>query len=208
MQERPRPPKSEKTMPVPQIGPKQVVYEDRYRQIYQVEADFDSFSKEYFVVDSGQRVGLVLTQNGSVLLVRQYRLLLDGLSWEIPGGKVDEGETPEAAAIREALEETGILCQNLRPLFSFQPGLDSLHNPTHIFHADEFTLVEQVEANPREVWEHHWVPVQKALEMVYGGQIVDALSVVALLTYRSLGVTEVQGGSGGGLKWKPTRENT
>ena len=38
------------------------------------------------------------------MLVRQYRYLVNQLAWELPGGKVDEGETPEQAAVREAIE--------------------------------------------------------------------------------------------------------
>ena len=105
-------------MHAPQIGQRQVLYQDRYQQIYKVTADFGSFTKEYFVRDSGKRVGLVVVQGDSVLLVEQYRLLINGLSWEIPGGRVDDGEAPEAAAVRECLEETGVRCFNPRPLIS------------------------------------------------------------------------------------------
>ncbi len=194
MQEHPAPPQNQETFPLPQISPKQLVYEDRNRQIFRVTADFGSFSKEYFVADSGQRVGLVLERGGSVLLVRQYRLVIDGLSWEIPGGKVDDGETPESAAIRECIEETGIRCINLRPLLSYQAGLDALHNPTHIFYTNEFEAGEVVEPDPREVWEQHWIPLTQAIQMVFSGQIVDALSVVALLTYDSFGRREIPDG--------------
>src|SRR5712692_2294872 len=98
----------------PRIGPRELLYEDKYQQIYRVIADFGPFTKEYFVRDTGERAGVVVLSDDSVLLVRQYRLLLDDLSWEIPGGKVDDGETPKEAAIRECLEETGVLCHNVK----------------------------------------------------------------------------------------------
>lgn len=100
----------------PRIAYREVVYEDRFQKIYGVTADFGGFTKEYFVRDSGQRAGVVVVREKSVLLVRQYRLLIGRLSWEIPGGKVDEGQTPEAAAVRECLEETGVRCGNFKPL--------------------------------------------------------------------------------------------
>ena len=171
----------------PQIGRRQVVYENEYQQIYRVVADFGHFKKEYFVTDYGERAGLVVVKGEVVLLVRQYRLLIDRLSWEIPGGKVDDGETPEEAAVRECLEEAGVRCYNLKPLLCFHPGLDATHNPTFLFYTDEF--VETTGNTPydvHEVVEHIWVPLERCIEMVFAQQIVDSLSIVALLAYQNL----------------------
>lgn len=170
----------------PQLGAKQVIYKDRYQQIYKITADFGSFTKEYFVRDSGKRAGLVVAQGGSVLLVRQYRLLIDGLSWEIPGGKVDDGETPEVAAVRECLEEAGVRCQNLKPLLSYHPGLDIVHNPTYVFYTEDFVETAREHLNVSEVIQHLWIPLGHCIEMVFAQQIVDGLSIVALLAYQKL----------------------
>ena len=45
----------------------------------------------------------------SVLLVRQYRHAAGGYLWELPAGSVDDGEAPEAAALRECQEELGLV---------------------------------------------------------------------------------------------------
>ena len=170
----------------PRLGPQEIVYQDRYQQIYRVIADFGDFTKEYFVRDSGQRAGVVVVRGEAVLLVRQYRLLIDDLSWEIPGGKVDDGETPEVAAVRECLEETGVLCRNLKPLLRFHPGLDSLHNPTHLLSTDEFVEHNGAAINPQETVEHGWVPLIRCTDMIFAHQIVDSFSIVALLAYQTL----------------------
>ena len=93
----------------PNISARQVVYQDRYQEIYKVTADFGEFQKEYFVREAGHKAGMVAVKDDAILLVKQYRFLINGLSWEIPGGRVDDGETPEEAAIRECFEESGIL---------------------------------------------------------------------------------------------------
>ena len=173
----------------PQIGRQQVVYENQYQQVYRVTADFGTFTKEYFVTDTGKRAGLVVVWGDSVLLVRQYRLLIDGLSWEIPGGRVDDGEPPEAAAVRECLEETGIRCHDLKPLITFHQGLDTIHNPTYLFHTDDFveTVQDRNARHAQEVQEHVWVPLERCIHMVSTRQIVDSFSIIALLSYLTLG---------------------
>ena len=173
-------------MQLPQIGPRQVVYQDRYQQIYRVTADFGSFKKEYFVRDSGQRAGVVVVQAESVLLVRQYRLLINDLSWEIPGGRVEDGEAPEAAAIRECLEETGMLCRNLKPLLSFHLGLDIFHNPSYLFYTGDYVEQTKTSFNAQDVVQQVWVPLGDCIDMIPERQIVDSFPIVALLSYHTL----------------------
>jgi len=168
-------------------GPQQVIYEDRYQKLYRVTAEVGGSTKEYVVRDSGHRAGLVVVQQGAILLVRQYRLLIDSLSWEIPGGGVQGDESPEEAAARECTEETGIVCRNLKPLLSYHAGLDTLCNPTHLFYAEDFVASQGKHSDPHEVVQHEWVPLESCVEMIFEGAIADSFSIVALLSYKTLG---------------------
>lgn len=172
---------------LPNIGEKCLVYENRYQQIYSVTADFGNFSKEYFVSDTGQRAGMVAIHNGNVLMVRQYRLLINSLSLEIPGGKVDPGETPEAAAVRECFEETGIRCSDAKHLIFYHPGLDTRHNPTYLFYSHNTSQIsEEHEVHPGEITSFEWVDFNSCLDMISNGQIVDSFTIIGLLSYQSL----------------------
>ena len=52
------------------------------------------------------RAGIVLIQDGNVALIERHRA---GLNYFVfPGGGVDDGESPEQAAVREAMEELGV----------------------------------------------------------------------------------------------------
>jgi 8-oxo-dGTP pyrophosphatase MutT (NUDIX family) len=63
---------------------------------------------DFYLIDSPDWVNVIpLTTDGKVILVKQYRFGTKEFSLEIPGGMIDEGDTPARAASRELLEETG-----------------------------------------------------------------------------------------------------
>lgn len=169
----------------PEIRPREVVYRNQYQHIYRVTAEFDGFTKTFFVNDYGRRVGVVIARGDEVLLVRQYRFLVNEVAWEIPGGKVDPDETPEQAALREGLEETCLRCRNLQPLLYFHPGLDTFDNPTFMFLAEEFEETSPANLHAQEVSERVWVPLEQCVKMIFARQIVDSLTIAALLAYHT-----------------------
>jgi len=154
-----------------------VVYQDQYKKIERIEALFDSFSKEYFVSDSGKKAAVLVIRNDEVLLTRQYRLLLNGLSYEIPGGKVNEYEDAKDAAVRECLEETEVRCSNLKPLICFNPDLDCSKNYTQVF------FTKETEEITKDAAQRAWIPYNECIEMIFAEKISDSLSVIAILAY-------------------------
>jgi ADP-ribose pyrophosphatase len=154
----------------------EVVYEDRNQSIQRVTASFDGFNKEYFVADHGERVALIALRDGCVLLTRQYRLIIDDISFEVPGGGLGTEESPEVGAARECREETGVVCTNLRPLLCFHPGMDICRNYTRVFWTDECSDTDEIPDNRKR-----WVPLAGALEMVESRNIVDGLSIAGIL---------------------------
>jgi len=172
----------------PRLGPQELVYENDYQRIYRVVADFGSFSKEYYVNDFGARAGLVVVRNDQVLLVRQYRLLINGISLEIPGGKVDDGEEPETAAIRECYEETGVMCERVTPLIHYHLGMDVTRNPTYVYYCNFVSSTAAITHGHvnKETLGHVWVQVEKCIDRICQGKILDSLTIVALLSYLAL----------------------
>jgi 8-oxo-dGTP pyrophosphatase MutT (NUDIX family) len=164
--------------------PKRLEYRNPYMQISHTKADFGSFTKEYFVIELGPRAGVVAVRDDRVLLTRQYRYLIDTMSWEIPGGKIDSGESPADAAIRECLEETGVRCFNLKLLVVYYPGLDNFNNRTTLFYSEGIDETAQFVPDETEVTEIAWMPLGKCLDMVFKGEILDALTVSGLLAYQ------------------------
>jgi 8-oxo-dGTP pyrophosphatase MutT (NUDIX family) len=113
--------------------------------------------------------------------------MVDSVSWEVPGGAVDQGETLEQAVVRECLEETGVRCFNPQPLLFYHVGLDTFYNPTYLFYTKEIApKLGPQSINSREVSGCEWVPLGQCIEMVFRQQIVDSFSIVALLSYQNL----------------------
>ena len=156
-----------------------IVYEDDYKKIEKITAEFDGFSKVYFVSDFGEKAAVLVFRDNCVLLTRQYRLLINKLSYEVPGGKVDNSEDPEDTAIRECFEETGVRCSNLKPLIAYDPDLEFTRNHTHVFYTHH-TENSQTQLSGK----HKWLPFNDCLNMIEQGIITDSLSIITLLAYK------------------------
>jgi len=103
------------------ITNREIVYRSPFMEIYHQHANFGSFAKDYFVVNFRRRSGVVMLNEGKVLLVRQYRFLVNEQSWELPGGTITDSEDLEQGLARECVEETGIRPRGLRHLIDYYP---------------------------------------------------------------------------------------
>ncbi len=168
------------------IGKKTVTYKTPFMHVYHCRANFGAATKDYYVIKFRPRVGVVVVQDESVLLVSQYRYLLDANSWELPGGSIEHDESPEKGLVRECIEETGVHPLNLSLLITYYPGLDNVDNCTRVYHTSEFEVQTQFVVNPLEVNALAWIPIDKALVMVRQGEILDAMTISGLLAYDSM----------------------
>ena len=157
---------------------KETVYKNKWSSITRTLVKRKGLEKEIFTTNFGRRSALILFCENKVLLTKQYRLLIDDFSWEIPGGKADDSETFEEAAIRECLEETSYNCKSLSLLISFEPGLETLHNPTQIFLSKDFEKSKEDMNN--ETVESKWFEVDQIKELYGQGFFLDSLTIIGL----------------------------
>ena len=116
----------------------------------------------------------------TVLLIRQYRYAAGGYLLEIPAGRLDVGETPEACARRELLEETGCSAGTIAPLTTVYTTPGFCDERIHLFMASELRQGE-VQREADEFMETVTMPLSEALARIEKGDIVDAKTIVALL---------------------------
>ena len=136
------------------------------------------------VVHHPGAVGIVpLHDDGSVTLVRQYRVAVDADIWEVPAGLRDvEGEPPAETARRELVEEAGLAPTTVEHLVTFRNSPGFTDEEVHVFVGTGLTPVAH---SRQSVEEDHMlvdrVPLAEALAMVDDGRITDAKTVIALL---------------------------
>ena len=126
-----------------------------------------------------QAAGVVVNvPERGVLLLRRHRFITDTWGWEIPAGGIDEGESPEQAAEREGIEETGWRPTGIRSLGSSHPSNGLIDQAFLYFTADGAEHVGEPDADETERVE--WFAPEDVRRLLADGEIKDGLSVTAL----------------------------
>jgi ADP-ribose pyrophosphatase len=120
-----------------------------------------------------------LLDDGTVVLIKQFRHAAGGFIYEIPAGKLHPGEDPKDCAVRELEEEVGYQAGNLTLLSSIFTAPGFTDEVIHIYRATELSRGRQ-NLDRDEVLEVVEVSLQEAIEMIRGGKIRDAKTMVGL----------------------------
>jgi ADP-ribose pyrophosphatase len=146
--------------------------------------------RPYPVMQLGESAGVVpLTENGEVILVRQYRHVTGDFCWEIPGGGIHAGETPDQAAQRELREEAGYRAGRLRRLGAFWPNNAYLDEVIHVYLAEELVR-DPLPADQDEYLELRAFPFAEALAMAQDDRITCGLTKLAILWVAAMRTAE------------------
>ena len=113
-----------------------------------------------------------------VCLMRRHRFIVDRWVWELPGGYVDEGEEPAAAAAREVEEETGWRPRGIEFVMSSQPVIGNADYPQDLYLAHGAELVGEPDVD--ETAEVRWVPVEETPAMIARGDILGAITIIGV----------------------------
>ena len=117
--------------------------------------------------------------NDKILMVRQYRYALGMETLEIPAGKVDPGETPEACIRRELLEETGYEAEAFTFLHTYAPAIGYSNERIHLFSARHLRK-KQTKVDEREISAVETHTLKSLKEMAKQGLIEDGKTLLGL----------------------------
>lgn len=149
-----------------------------------VALDPDGFEiKRAIIHHGGSAVMMPVDDKKRILLVRQYRLPAKQYLWELPAGRIDEGENALQAAKRELIEETGYRAKKWSKLGEFYASPGFLAEKMTIYLATNLTAGEKepMEDERIETRWFKWREVDKAIE---AGEILDAKTQIGFLKWK------------------------
>lgn len=154
-------------------------------RVFRVREDFcrresDRAEAKFFVVENPDWVNVIaLTKDNHVVLIEQYRHGTEDITLEIPGGMVDENESPAATAKRELLEETGFAAGEIVLLGETRPNPAIQSNNLFHFLAVDCEKSAETSFDEHEIIETKLVSLKEIENLITSGKITHSLVVAA-----------------------------
>ncbi len=127
---------------------------------------------------------IVPVEDGQVYLVQQYRYPIGKVTWEIPAGKRESGQTPLSCAKAELAQETGLKAAKWKKLAVFNPSNAFSTEYLHIYLAEGLKRGKDC-PDEDEFLNVKKFPLEKVYRLIQTGKIQDAKTIIGLLMYRS-----------------------
>ena len=135
------------------------------------------------VEHNGGVVILGVTPEGKIPMIKQYRKATRQVMFELPAGKLEKGEDPMEAALREFKEETGYTAGSMRLISSFYPTVGYSEEILHIYFANDLKA-GATEFDDNESIDIEEYKPEELFKLIDAGGMNDGKTLIALLLYR------------------------
>ena len=136
--------------------------------------------KRSIVRHPGSAVIVPVDEQGRTLLVRQFRLPANRYMWEIPAGKIDDGENAFEAAQRELSEETGLSASSWKELVSFYASPGFVQEKMTVYLATGLTQGKAHNMDDERI-DCRWFTPEEIEEGLRSGEIQDGKTIIGYL---------------------------
>ncbi|WP_371527198.1 NUDIX domain-containing protein [Streptomyces sp. NBC_01283] len=165
-----------------QIHGERRIYDNRWVKLDLVDVEPPGVERfEHHVVRLHHvAITAVIDDQDRVLMLWRYRFVPGKWGWELPGGIVDDGEEPQATALREFEEETGWRPKSLEHVVTYQPMVGMVDSPHEIYVGRGATHV----GDPTDIEEAGhvaWVPLSDVPALMARDELMGSGTLVALL---------------------------
>ncbi|MDA2919159.1 NUDIX hydrolase [Desulfobacterota bacterium AH_259_B03_O07] len=139
---------------------------------------------DFYVIEAPIWINVIgITQDDQILLIKQYRHGIRSITFEIPGGMADPGESPLEAAKRELLEETGCISDEWIFIGKVHPNPAIQNNSCFTYLANNITKIQKPKLDGTEDIDSLLFPVEDIKQLVSEGKITHSLVIAALYWY-------------------------
>ena len=137
------------------------------------------------VEHNGGAVMAALTEDKKLVMVRQYRKPAGKVMLEVPAGKIDKGEKPLEAAVRELKEETGYTASKVEFLTEFYPSVGYSEERLYLYLCTGLTPGETC-FDENEAIDIEEIDLDRLFKMAMSGELDDAKTIIAILMVKAL----------------------
>jgi 8-oxo-dGTP pyrophosphatase MutT (NUDIX family) len=139
---------------------------------------------DFYVLESSDWVNVIpLTRQNEVVLIRQYRHGIRRVTLEIPGGIVEQGDSPEETARRELFEETGYSSSDMILVGSVHANPAFLNNFCYSYLARDVSSSGGQEQDEKEDIEIVIKPLEEIPRLIREGEITHSLVLAAFYRF-------------------------
>lgn len=164
---------------------RELAYKGTVLDVYCDTMEFENgnTAKWDFIHHDGAAAVVPVTEDGKILMVRQYRNALERYTLEIPAGKLDNPkEAGIVCASRELEEETGYRSDHLEWMITLRTTVAFCNERIEIFAAHDLIPSRQ-NLDEDEYIDVESYTIEELKEKIFAGEIEDSKTVAALLAY-------------------------